>query len=62
MTGDVTTAVESAPRGSYQRDLVNRRETWSGSSLRGAARQYGGVYLRSRQSLLRRIQTRLPDG
>jgi len=31
-------------KGSYQRDLILGHETWSGSSLKGKASEYGSRY------------------
>lgn len=55
----VTTAMLAAARGTYQRDLLAGRETWSGSSLRGKARRYGAKYAQSRWSLVERIKASL---
>jgi len=49
-------SVFTAARGSYQRDLLHGRETWSGSSLQGAASSYGYHYAVSRRNLLDRIR------
>lgn len=43
-------------RGSYQRNLILGRETWSGSSLKGKAAKYGLHYARSRRALLERLE------
>ena len=43
-------------RGTYQRDLLEGRARWSGSDLRGKARQYGGRYATSRGNLATRLQ------
>lgn len=43
-------------RGCYQRDLLDGRESLSGSTLRGSATRYGDLYARSRRNLLRRVR------
>ena len=43
-------------RGTYQRDLLEGRARWSGSDLRGKARQYGGRYATSRANLATRLE------
>lgn len=58
----VERAIWHAPRGTYQESLLEGRETWSGSSLRGKAREYAGKYAASRAALLAEINRRLPDG
>lgn len=50
-------AALSHARGSYQRNLVLGRESLSGSTLRGQAKQYSGRYARSRDNLLVRLQS-----
>lgn len=45
----------SCAKGSYQRDLIKGRETWSGSTLRGKALDWSCKYTKSRTSLLNRI-------
>lgn len=45
--------------GAYQWALLSGQESWSGNSLRGEARRWGGVYSRSREHLLTRIQEAL---
>ena len=52
-----TAAILALCKGSYQRALVLGNETWSGSSLTGRARNYGGHYARSRRNLLARIES-----
>lgn len=42
-------------KGSYQQSLVYGHEAWSGSTLRGKAKQYAGSYSRSRDALLQRM-------
>lgn len=42
-------------RGSYQRDLLNGFQAWSGSTLTGRAASYGGKYRTSREELLARL-------
>ena len=58
----ISEIINDCARGSYQVSLLDGGESWSGSSIRGAARQYGFWYARSRASLLRRINVALPDG
>jgi len=63
MDNEAFDAVNGAAKGSYQQDLLNGRENWSGSSLRGAANsKHGASYHRSRMNLLDRINSRLPAG
>lgn len=46
----------SLAEGTYQRDLILGRESWSGSTLTSAARKYGGRYANSRAHLLARLK------
>jgi|GEM_PF-4949610 len=46
-------------RGSYQRSLILGTENWSGSSLKGKAREYSGRYAQSAGRLLKRCQEAL---
>lgn len=48
-------ALAPAATGDYQRAILAGRETWSGSSLRGNARKWGGRYAASRSALEDRI-------
>ncbi len=57
----VRDAIDAAPRGSYQRGLLAGDEAWSGSSLRGRARNYGARYRDSREGLIARLNATLPD-
>lgn len=50
-----TTAFSKA-RGSYQYGLLAGYEAWSGATLTGKAKQYGGKYAQSRGALLARIE------
>lgn len=50
-----------AVRGSYQYGLLFHKESWSGSSLRGAAKRYSRRYAASRSGLVRRMQAMFPD-
>lgn len=43
-------------RGGYQRSIVMGHEAWSGSTLRGKAREWGGRYAASRKALSERLQ------
>jgi hypothetical protein len=45
----------SLAKGSYQRDVLLGRHSLSGSTLKGKARQYGGVYATSRANLIKRL-------
>jgi hypothetical protein len=49
-----TVAMQQA-RGCYQENLLRGLEAWSGSTLRGKAKKYGGRYALSRLNLLGRI-------
>lgn len=55
----ITDAVNACARGCYQRDLLDGDHTWSGSSLRGRARDYGARYRDSRWALSTRIENAL---
>ena len=48
-------AALACARGSYQRALLQGRESLSGSTLRGKASRYGNKYAESRDNLLRRM-------
>ena len=50
-----------APRASYQRGLVECRQRWSGSDLRGYAQNWKGVYKRSAARVVARIRKLLPE-
>ena len=56
---EITDAVWGCVKGSYQRDLLLGRETWSGSTLTGKAATYGGRYRDSRRDLVARIRATL---
>jgi len=43
-------------RGTYQRDLLDGYQTWSGADLRGRAASYSVHYRNSRDNLLRRCK------
>jgi len=62
LSEETEATIRACARGSYQRDLLDGLESWSGSSLKGKAGQYGARYHASRQALLARINTRLPRG
>jgi hypothetical protein len=47
-------------KGRYQRNLLQKLETWSGSSLRGRARTYSDRYRLSRHGLFKRLQEVIP--
>ncbi len=55
----VAVAVQRASRGDYQESVLSGYEAWSGSSLKGRAKQWAGRYADSRRTLLQRIQTAL---
>jgi hypothetical protein len=44
-----------AAKGVYQRNLLHGVESWSGSTLRGAAKAWSSKYCASRKALLQRI-------
>jgi hypothetical protein len=48
--------IASCARGTYQENLLAGIERWSGSTLKGKAREYGGRYFASRCNLLARIR------
>jgi hypothetical protein len=48
-------AIKGCARGNYQLALLAGEQTWSGSSLRGSASEWGAKYRRSRDALLHRI-------
>lgn len=60
MRKDILGVLALASRGRYQFALVEGRARWSGSDLRGRAREYAGRYARSRRALLARILALLP--
>lgn len=41
--------------GSYQSDLLNGNQSWSGSTLKGVAKRYSSKYATSRLSLVDRL-------
>lgn len=47
---------EALAGGAYQSDLLSGHEAWSGSTLKGKAKKYGGRYAASRESLLKRMK------
>ena len=58
----VLDAIYGAARGRYQAALLVGDQTWSGSTLRGTARDWGTRYATSRSNLVDRIYKRLPRG
>lgn len=42
--------------GSYQSDLINGGESWSGSTLKGSAKKYGSSYRTSRTKLIAKLE------
>ena len=55
LPAEIRAAILDTGRGSYQDDLLANWETWSGSSIKGKARQYAARYAQTRQDLLGRI-------
>jgi len=49
MIESVIAAAAASLRGQYARDVVNGRQRWSGSDLRGKARKYGHSYYAQRR-------------
>lgn len=43
-------------KGSYQTNLIRGHESWSGSTLRGKAREWSMKYKESRTNLLKRLE------
>jgi len=60
LPAQIVDTIEAQARGTYQRDLLDGGESWSGASLKGRASDYGAVYARSRGNLLTRINNALP--
>ena len=54
-------ATRGCVRGHYQRHLLEGSESWSGSSLKGKAQNYGARYADSRAAFLARIQAAVAD-
>jgi hypothetical protein len=48
----------SVARGCYQRSLLRGESNWSGSDLRGRAREYSAHYRDSRSGLIDRLRAR----
>jgi len=59
---EITEIMYACAKGSYQSDLLDGRENWSGSSLKGKASSFGKHYACSRSNLLDRINDTLPRG
>ena len=53
-------SILSVARGTYQRDLLAGSARWSGSDLKGKARQWSGRYHASRRNLLTRLDSGTP--
>lgn len=51
----IVDAVHACATGDYQRSVLSGRESWSGSTLTGKAKQYSGKYAASRTALEERI-------
>jgi hypothetical protein len=60
-TAHVPACVLACARGCYQRDLLEGRETWSGSSLRGKATKWRLHYKWSRDNLIARVVVACAD-
>jgi len=58
-TNEIEGVLEDCARGCYQRNVALGIDNWSGSSLKGNARKYGGHYERSRENLLRRFNEKI---
>lgn len=58
---EVEQIVQGCARGRYQLGLLYGSETWSGSSLRGKASDWGSRYAQSREGLINRIYDALPN-
>ena len=56
LDAETVEALRACAAGSYQRNLLSGVENWSGSSLKGAASNWGSKYRSSRESLLARLQ------
>ncbi len=52
--------IDSCAVGDYQLSLLTGYHAWSGSSLKGAARQWAAKYAASRKALLNRINESIP--
>lgn len=50
-------AAKACARGSYQAALLSDCEAWSGSTLKGRAKHWGGQYARSRRALVARLRS-----
>lgn len=50
------TKARSCAKGTYQTDLLNGTQAWSGSTLKGKAGQWRSKYHQSRTALLRRMK------
>lgn len=53
--------IAECARGTYQHSLLFSGAAWSGSDLKGKARQYSGRYAVSRQGLVNRLNKRFPE-
>jgi len=60
---EIESLILAQAKGRYQADLLRPAfyETWSGSTLQGKAKNYGGRYGRARKNLVDRINIRLQD-
>ncbi len=56
VTSDALPIAMRCARGIYQRGIVEGRESLSGSTLTGKAREWGGTYARSRANLIDRMR------
>ncbi len=55
----VLETIQGCAKGSYQEDLLDGLDSWSGGSLRGMAAYWGASYHDSRIALLERINAAL---
>lgn len=53
---DVNARALQCARGKYQEGLITGRYSWSGSDLRGRAKNWSGSYWRSRAALIARLR------
>jgi len=58
----IESAVWDAAKTPYHDAVLSGSDNWSGSSLTGKAKRYGGTYKRSRDKLIELIDDFLPRG
>ena len=56
ITEEMKSAIMKQAKGDYQRSLLYGNQSWAGSNLTGAARNYSASYYRSRRALIARIR------